>query len=255
MFPSAVADSGSSPQIAYNQAPLLLAIAGLVESVPAELLVLRPTSYAELIASLAYLRALPEALQAARSTALPLKMQGFDLNCIALIHRALVTCPDEAPPSGTTELAFILDEQLRNSIRLDLGAAHRDLSAGEWKGATVLAGSAAEALLLWALQTRETASPGALQDATRRLVRDKKLSAQPGEHPERWNFFEAIEVAAELQLINAETADLVRLAKNFRNLIHPGRVQRLGQACDKPTALAALAAAEAIARDLGRTPA
>jgi len=53
-----------------------------------------------------------------------------------------------------------------------------------------------------------------------------------------------------LKLISDDTAKLVRLAKDFRNLIHPGRAARLGQKCDRATALGALAAMEAVARDL-----
>src|SRR5262245_22105766 len=56
---------------------------------------------------------------------------------------------------GTTALLFVTDPAVRESIQLDVSAATRDLEIGEWKGATVLAGSAIEALLLWALQDAE----------------------------------------------------------------------------------------------------
>ncbi|MCI1909012.1 MAG: hypothetical protein LKI99_04780 [Acetobacter fabarum] len=46
----------------------------------------------------------------------------------------------------------------------------------------------------------------------------------------------------------------ILIAKDFRNLIHPGRAQRLGQVCDRATALTALAAVESIARDLSKSP-
>jgi hypothetical protein len=65
-----------------------------------------------------------------------------------------------------------------------------------------------------------------------------------------WHLHQYVEVAAHLQIIKADTATLVRLTKDFRNLIHPGRAARLGQKCDRSTALAALAAVEAVARDL-----
>jgi len=58
------------------------------------------------------------------------------------------------------------------------------------------------------------------------------------------------DAAVHMKLIRDETATLVRLGKDFRNLIHPGRAARLRQACDHSTALTALGAMEAVARDL-----
>jgi hypothetical protein len=43
-----------------------------------------------------------------------------------LIRRALAKCPDEYPPSATTELLFIKDIALRDNIRRDIGAAKQD---------------------------------------------------------------------------------------------------------------------------------
>jgi hypothetical protein len=53
-----------------------------------------------------------------------------------------------------------------------------------------------------------------------------------------------------LKLITGDTAQLVRLAKDARNLVHPGRAARLDQKCNRATALTALAAVEAVADDL-----
>jgi hypothetical protein len=61
---------------------------------------------------------------------------------------------------------------------------------------------------------------------------------------------ELIEVALHLDLVTPETATQARLGKDFRNLIHPGRAARLGQKCDRATALFALAAVEHVVRDL-----
>ena len=51
----------------------------------------------------------------------------------------------------TTELVFIPDAGLREGLRLDISTANQALANGEWKAATVLAGSVVEALLLWAV--------------------------------------------------------------------------------------------------------
>ena len=40
--------------------------------------------------------------------------------------------------------------------------------------------------------------------------------------PESWHLSEYISVASELGIIKPQTETQVKLAKNFRNLIHPG---------------------------------
>jgi hypothetical protein len=70
--------------------------------------------------------------------------------------RLIGEMPDEIPSPATTELSFIGDLDLRNSIRNDISAAYRVLGDGLWKAATVLAGAAAEALLLWAITEKKS---------------------------------------------------------------------------------------------------
>ena len=76
------------------------------------------------------------------------------------------------------------------------------------------------------------------------------MKNKPKGPPETWDLAQYIEAAMILQLIKRETGDQAILAKGFRNLIHPGRAQRLATSCDKGTALAALAGVEFVARDL-----
>ena len=59
-----------------------------------------------------------------------------------------------------------------------------------------------------------------------------------------------IEVAALAQLVKHKTAAQIRLAKEFRNLIPPGRTLRTGERCGKDTALGALAGVESVILDL-----
>ena len=74
-------------------------------------------------------------------------------NVLVLIREALAKCPDQAPsPYTTTALAFITDNDLRDSVQLDISTATSALHNGEWKAATVLAGAASEALLLLAIR-------------------------------------------------------------------------------------------------------
>ena len=107
-------------------------------------------------------------------------------------------------------------------------------------------------LLLWALQGQEQKKSGTLAAAVAALLANKTLRHDPGPNPEGrdWSLHQYVEVAAHLRLIKDDTATLVRLTKDFRNLIHPGRAARAGQKCGRSTALGALAAVEAVARDL-----
>jgi hypothetical protein len=81
---------------------------------------------------------------------------------------------------------FITDIDLRDSIRRDISAANQDMVNGEWKGATVLAGSATEALLLWAVHEAEAQQPGSIARAGLVLVQAQTLSKKPNSDPERW---------------------------------------------------------------------
>jgi hypothetical protein len=253
MFPQMVETPTAFPQVDANSVPLISALVSLVEAVPNDLLVLKTGQYAELTASTAFLRALPVRFQASRgSNVAPMSMTGFDRNPIAMIYAALAACQDEAPATGTALLAFIEDPQLRESIRLDISAARQNLGNGEWKGTTVLAGSAAEALLLAALQHHDKGKPGSVQAAVVALLGSKVLKRDPGTDLEGigWGLHEYVEVAAHIGIVKPDTATATRLAKEFRNFIHPGRAARLRQKCDQGTALSALAAVYLVVRDL-----
>ncbi len=224
------------------------AIVELVDRIPDDLLRLDVEDFSHLRISVAAIRNQIEDWRIRDSTFHGI---GGLPHPVELIRSCLAKCPDEAPGADTVGLTFIQDTDLRESIRLDISAANSDLATGEWKGATVLAGSAVEALLLWALQEREKNKSGDVRAAVGSLV-GQALNRDPGPDLEGqgWHLHEYVEAAAHLNIIKPDTATLVRLAKGFRNLIHPGRAARLGQKCDRATALGALAAVEAVARDL-----
>jgi hypothetical protein len=67
---------------------------------------------------------------------------------------------------------------------------------------------------------------------------------------ERWDLATYLGIARELTIISAETSNLGDVARDYRNLIHPGRARRLEKQCDESTAMGAIAAALAVARDL-----
>lgn len=105
-----------------------------------------------------------------------------------------------------------------------------------------MAGAAAEALLRWAI-TEKKSKPEVEGARTARIP-------TAGKDPNTWDLDGYINVAGALALIEDETATQAALAKDFRDSIHPGRSARLAKACDRGTALAALAAMELIVRDL-----
>jgi len=170
-----------------------------------------------------------------------------DLHPVSIIRNILSMCPDESPSKDTAELSFIEDNDLRVNLEIDISATNQALSNGEWKAATVLAGSAIEVLLLWAL---EQCNQKELNETVKSLLGEGRLKKDPGEDIEFWSLNSFIEVAAKLKIIGEETAQQSKLAKGYRNLIHPGREKRLGQKCDRGTALSAVAAVEHVTRDL-----
>lgn len=250
MFNFAANPPAQGVNLHEGHAAHIAAIVALIGEIPPELIVLDLPDYIQLILSLAVMRNALDMWKARVPGTVLNVVPGHQLNPITLVRRALVKCPDEAASPETTNLAFIGDQALRDSIRLDISAANRDLINGEWKGATVLAGSAVEALLLWAIGAREAATPGGVAAAVGARRTTGVLTRQPDANIERWDLHEYVEVAEELGVIGGATATQARQAKDFRNLIHPGRAARLGQKCDRATALAALAAVEFVVRDL-----
>lgn len=225
-------------------------ISELVEQIPNELIALQGAEYSGLLGGIAGIRSEIADVRSAndRRGRNMVHLTGFDdMTPVALIYTALKKCPDTAPSAQTAGLEFIEDEGLRENLRIDISSAERAIADGVWKGATVLAGSVVEALLLWALQAR---NPSDVRSTIEALRQSEPSFRDPGETLERWDMNSLIEVATKLQAISANTANQSRLAKDFRNLIHPGRAQRLGEVCDRATALSAMAAVEHVVRDL-----
>ena len=225
----------------------------LLEQVPSALLPSDPQTYVQFVLSQESIRyALEKAKnQDARSDLFrrfSLGPDGSDRKSqVHVIREALAMCPDETTPQLSTALAFIDKADLRAALLMDLEASHSALINGEWKAATVFAGALIEALLLWAIESKPEVD---IQRAASAAIAAGNLQKCPADNCLNWVLHEFVEVAEHLKLIEADTAREVRLAKDFRNLIHPGRSKRLGQKCDRGTALLANAALEHVARDL-----
>jgi hypothetical protein len=245
LFPHAVKNARNA-DLSAGHSSQLLGILNLLSDVPDELIMLTSADYSELILAKSTIEETIAHWRARGNVGNMANVKGFD--AVTVIRRALSKCPDEYPPSTTTELLFIKDGALCENIRRDLGAAHRALNNAEWKAATVLAGATIEALLHWRLQEP---SPGtaAVQAAVTALVAGGTIS-KPDSNVDRWELHHFIEVASQLNLLKPETCSAARLARSFRNLIHPGRAARLGQTCDRATAHSAIGALEHVVRDL-----
>ncbi len=225
-------------------------VVDLIAQLPAELLVLPGEQYTEFVVSVAAIKDTLE-IWKLRDHGLDVIPRFGDYNPISFIRRALSLCPDEIPSKDTAELIFIKEEDLRANLRKDISATNQALSNGEWKAATILAGSVIEALLLWALKRHDQDERSR---AVNTLVEQETLTSDPGGNLDRWTLHIFVEVATKLEIIGENTAQQARLAKGFRNLIHPGREQRLGQKCNRATALSAVAAVEHVITDLSSEP-
>lgn len=234
----------------------IAAIAGLLEiaeRIPEKLLMLSSQERRDYLFAISSLRHLVKRLEngvSSAGAAWPWPTIGHS-NALTRLWSLIAQCPDEAISERTTKLLFIEDLPFRDNLRLDISSAESALSNGEWKAATVLSGCAIEALLLHAiLKSPESQRANALETARNRSI--PQLSKLDHARPDEWSLSHYIEVALELKLIEPSTASAARLAKDFRNLIHPGREIRKKQTCDRGTALSAVAALFHVTRDIER---
>jgi hypothetical protein len=138
-------------------------------------------------------------------------------------------------------------------IGVDIAAISTGLQSGEWKGAAILAGSCCEALLLYALQTKEANASGAVAQAVTAISWSSK-SPDPSELTGRsWDLFSYAEVARQLNLILPTTKNATDSARDYRNLIHPAKVTRERTTFHRGTAFVAAGAVESIIDDLRKT--
>jgi hypothetical protein len=111
-------------------------------------------------------------------------------------------------------------------------------------GATTSAAVALEAVLLWEIKR--------LRRSGLEEVRKKAEKS-----PDEMVLAELIDEAMDKRSISGGAAKQAHLARDARNLVHPGKVARSGIACDKATALSAFAGLYRIASELrailGRT--
>jgi hypothetical protein len=184
----------------HSTVAVLTAITRLTDAIPTELLTISGEDYSDLVCG----------VEAIRNSVVFWQQKGEGgienpgirgKNALSLIREALTKCPDQSPSPATEELVFIPDNALRDSIRQDISTATSALHNGEWKAATVLAGAAAEALLLWAVTNAASLT---------------NFAQKPKGSPKDWGLGNLIAAANALTLIKPNTSQQTTLAQNFR---------------------------------------
>ncbi len=232
--------------------PVISLLSTMIEAIPSKLMILKGEALVEY----------SEAVEALRVAVL-LWRQG-DKNYtiqhipgrknkhpIALIRKHLSALSDEGIDPTTSSLTFITDKQFNELLRADITAVNSALDNGEWKAATVLAGSVIEAILLYVVKEYNNANSKNVSSAVQALTSSNIIQNVPSNIDE-WTLHTLIEVAVELKIISETSAAQCRIARGFRNLVHPGRAVRMAQVCDRGTALSAVAAVVHVVRDLSK---
>ncbi len=199
----------------------------LLDELPRDFIDLPPTEFVELMRCRASLATALAAWNGGDGA--PAKDVGAK-DPVERIRRLLKLCHDEMPPPEP-ELPFIDDLDQRLGIEDQIHTAWANFEARQWMGTCAFAGAALEALLLWALR------------------RMKKLDKQVSPL-DRLTMHALIDEATKCSLIKADTQTQAGLARDARNLIHPGKVMRSGISCTKASALIALLGLYRVIEDL-----
>jgi hypothetical protein len=151
-----------------------------------------------------------------------------------VVYRDLIAkCPDDPPGTAVAQLAFLADPALAADLGADISTALSAIGNVEHKAACVMAGSVVEALLLWAVKRKAADIPNAIATC----VHNQEAAPRHPQDPDRWDLSELLRVARRLPVIDAETFDAADQAREYRNLIHPGRAERLQMKADHARAM------------------
>ncbi len=235
----------------YELQPLVGVIVGFLDlyrSMPHELINLSPGDFAALVANIGVIEFSIDRYRRG--------MTYDDLSPIGGALPKVWTLIEKLPdrfPTTQHDLAFITDLSLRENIGFDVDAVRIDLQSGEWKGATLLAGSCCEALLLYGIQKVERKIPGEIARAVGTLTWKKKGPDPTDPTDHSWNLFCYAAVAHKMKIINDPTKNELETARDYRNLIHPAKSIREQMTCDRGTAYVSAGAMDHVIRDLKKT--
>jgi len=255
LFPDAARQAADpkAPKMRVESAaaPQVAAIVEMARRIPDHLITLEGEEFAVFSTCLTVLETALRTWPTQGSTFSIVRVPGLgDDNPITSLLKLLSKCPDQHPSVEIAGLDFIEDDDLRLALRLDITEVNQALIDGQWKAATVLAGSVVEALLLWKLkQYTPEEIQTALQGAS---TSQRNLSKADPKELARWSLDLFIPVALEVKAISPRAAKQAELAQDFRNLIHPGRSERLRQKCNRGTALSAVASVEHLIEEFSK---
>lgn len=168
-------------------------------------------------------------------------LKAYGKDPILIVREVLERCPDLSIPEEIAGLEFIEDSEMRQNLRFDLSIVERLMYAEHWKPAMVMGGSISEALLLDALLKCDPHSLKA--SAAKQQIKTK-------EDPKEWYLPQLANVAFDLKIISEDCLKLVKIAQNYRNLIHPGKELRLRQKVTRSAALLCQSALQKIIEEL-----
>jgi hypothetical protein len=127
---------------------------------------------------------------------------------------------------------FIADDRFRESLQSDYAELRSCDAAQAWKAVHVLAGSIIEALLVEYLVVSSTG--GSTKD------------------PHDLGLNDLIKACKGASVLSETTASMSEVVKDYRNLVHPGRMIRMRQTIDRNTAQVALNLVEIITREVAK---
>ncbi len=171
----------------------------------------------------------------------PAAFERYDTSLLrSWLQLALARLQTPAETSGPTrvyagEITFVKDAKLRQILEADLKELQRAYDAQCLKSVVILCGAAIEAILIDAL----------MQDAmVSATTRPEKLL--------EWGLADLIAKATQRGLIEAAAGKFSHAIRDFRNLVHPGRVVREQLSIDAEEARIAIEVLNIVCRDLAR---
>lgn len=126
---------------------------------------------------------------------------------------------------------FITGDDFRMCLEDDYRELSQALKDKSWKTVHVLAGSIIEAVLIDYLVASD-------------------YQARTGKDPLRLDLSEAISTCVSEKMLSPKIGELANVIRHYRNLIHPGRIIRLGETADSNSATIANALIEMIVSEL-----
>jgi hypothetical protein len=171
-------------------------------------------------------------------------MSGYDPSC-PIINTERANYLYQKRQGGKSSVFWFIDnDQLRALLESDWAEVREVHKRGAWKATVILSGGIIEGILLDTLVHIEDEARAAY---LRIRPSSKRKSIQ------RWDFFELIEVAKELDLLRGASPYLGHAIRELRNLIHPARSNELNRLVTQRHADLSISLLEALIEDIAES--